>query len=171
MKKLVLSVAIALCSVASMNAQTFAKGENVLGADVGFGGSYGIPVSISYEHGIYDINKKMSIGAGGIIGYGSSSDKMSYGKWTYSNTLIGARGAFHYTGIKKLDLLGGLTLGYNIVSAKWKGDGPDVGGADSSGLLWGVYAGARYYFNQKFGINAEVGYGIANVNVGLSYKF
>lgn len=171
MKKVLLSAVITMCSVISLNAQSFAKNDNVAGVNVGLGGSYGIPISLSYERGVHDINKDMSIGVGGLIGYGSSSEDFVGGEWSYSNILIGARGSYHYTGINKLDLFAGLTLGYDIVSAKWKGDGISVDGAEASGILWGLHAGARYYFNEKFGVNAELGYGLSYLSIGLSYKF
>lgn len=170
MRKVILLAAIAVCSVFSIQAQSFEKGDNVAGLNVGFGGGYGIPFSLSYERGVYNINSKMSIGAGGLLGYGFSSDEVPGGKWSYSNILIGARGAFHYTAIQKLDLLAGLTLGYDVVSAKWKGQGPGFD-ASGSGVLWGIHAGARYYFTEQFGANAEIGYGVGYLNIGVSYKF
>lgn len=177
MKKILLLMAVAGISAMSMNAQSFGKEDNVAGLNVGFGGSYGVPVSLTYERGVYDINNKMSIGVGGIVGYGGSSEKIMYGKWKYSNILLGARGAWHYTAIKKLDLYAGLTLGYDVASSKFKWNDPRdeeiIGELSSSagGFLWGAYAGARYYFNESFGVNAEVGYGLAYLNIGVTYKF
>lgn len=176
MKKIFLLAAVVFLSLGSLSAQSFAKKDNVLGVNVGLGGSYGVPVSVNYERGIYDINKKMSIGVGGLIGYGGSSEKMAYGKWKYSNFLLGARGAWHYTGVKNLDLYAGLTLGYDVASAKftWTDESMKAFGeptASAGGFLWGVYAGARYYFTKSFGVNAEVGYGLAYLNLGVNFKF
>ena len=177
MKKILLLAAVACISAVSINAQSFGKGDNVAGLNVGFGGSYGVPVSLTYERGIHKINNKMSIGVGAIAGYGGSSESMIWGKWKYSNILLGARGAWHYTAIKKLDLYAGLTLGYDVASAKFTWNDPKdeqtIGklSASAGGFLWGAYAGARYYFNKSFGVNAEVGYGLAYLNIGVAYKF
>lgn len=170
MRKVLLFAAIAVCSIFSISAQSFEKGDNVASLNVGFGGDYGVPFSLSYERGVYDINSDMSIGVGGLLGYGASSQKVLEGKWSYSNILIGARGAFHYTAIQKLDLLAGLTLGYDVVSSKWKGPGEGFGASGSS-VLWGIHAGARYYFTEQFAANAEVGYGLGYLSIGVSYKF
>lgn len=177
MKKLLMFVIAGMLCAASLNAQSFTKKDNVLGLNVGIGGGYGVPVSVSYERGVYEINDKMSIGVGGLIGYGSSSEKFEVGKWKYSNFLLGARGAWHYTGFKKFDLYAGLMLGYDVASSKftWKDKTYEEFYSEPSssagGFLWGAYIGARYYFNDKFGVNAEAGYGLAYLNLGITYKF
>lgn len=177
MKRKTLLMTATLLSAFAANAQTFAKQDNVLGLNVGIGGSYGVPVSLSYEKGIYDINDKMSIGVGGLIGYGSSSDNIQVGKWKYSNFLLGARGAWHYTAVDKFDLYGGVMLGYDIASSKFTWSDPamsdhyDAPSSSAGGILWGAYAGARYYFTPTYGVNAEVGYGLSYLNIGVSYKF
>ena len=177
MKKISLFIILVCISTVLVNAQTFAKKDKVLGLNIGLGGSYGIPVSLTYEQGIYDINDQMSIGVGGLIGYGASSDKFEYGKWKYSNFLLGARGAWHYTALKKIDLYAGMILGYDVASSKftWTAQSMDsdydVPTASAGGFLWGAYAGARYYVAPSIGINAEVGYGLSYLNIGISYKF
>lgn len=164
-----------LFSVARIQAQSFANNDNVAGLSVGLGGGYGFPIAVSYERGVYDINNHMSIGVGGIVGYGFNSDKFQYGKVVNNHILLGARGAWHYTKFSKWDLYAGLTLGYNIVSSKVTYDDPNINyddfGADASGFLWGAHVGARYYFNPKFAVMAELGYGIGIINIGVAYKF
>lgn len=174
MKKIFSILLLSSLGIASVSAQTFSKGDNVASASVGVGGSYGVPVSLSYERGVYDINNKMAIGVGGLLGFGFDSEKFDGGKATSNHILLGARGAWHYTGFSSWDLYAGLTLGYNIVSSSVKYDNPLYSGefdASSSGLLWGMHVGARYYFNEKFGVMGELGYGVGVLNLGVSYKF
>ena len=170
MRKIYSLFAGLLLSVGMLSAQSFENGTNVASVSVGFG-TYGVPVSLSYEKGVYDINDVMSIGVGGVIGYGAESEKLGLGKYNYSNFLIGAQGNYHYTGFEYLDIYGGLILGYNAASAKWKGEGRDPNSASAGGILLGARAGARYYFTDNFGANAEIGYGIGVLSVGVSYRF
>ena len=100
------------------------------------------------------------------MGYAFKNDK----RWNICNFMVGATGAYHYVGIKNLDLYAGLVLlGYDDVSVRYKGD--HTGGARSGGLFLGGSVGFRYYFNELFGIHIEAGDGIAVLNTGLSFKF
>ena len=156
---------------------TFAKGDKVLNLGIGFGSSYyssfytsHMPaISASFEVGVIDgILDKGSIGVGGYIGY-SSAKYSNY--WKTSNFLIGARGSFHYPLANKLDTYTGLQLGYNIFSTKYYDTYSGAFNASSSGLAYAWFAGARYYFSDKFAGMIEVGYGIAYLNLGVAIKF
>ena len=178
MKKLILLFVAVAFSLTQMLAQesTFVKGDKVLNLGIGFGstfyGSYYTShtpaLSASLEFAVKDgILEKGSIGVGGYVGYSSA-------KWTNyyktSNIIIGARGSFHYPLVNKLDTYTGLLLGYNIYSYKydvaWAG-----GSASSSGLAFAWFAGARYYFSEKFAVLGEIGYGISYLTLGVSLKF
>lgn len=180
MKKLLMTSLILCFALLQANAQIFSEGENVAGLGIGFGGNlysgyYGtgisrIPaLSFSYERCVKDNlwDENSSIGVGGLLGYASAST--SY--WKSSNVIIGARGALHYAFVENLDTYTGLMLGYDIVSFKWKDEAWNIGGASSSGFTWSWFVGARYYFNESFGAFAELGYGIAVLNLGASLKF
>jgi len=183
MKNIFKKVAITVIAVVAMSmaqAQTFSKGDNVVGASIGFGGYYTgswysgsgvsrIPyIGLYYENCVKDnlFDDRSSIGVGGMLGY--TSIKWS-DYWKFSTTVIGARGALHYEFVDKLDTYTGLMLGYNIVSAKYYGS-ISAGGA-ASDLAFSWFLGARYYFNEKIGILGEIGYGAANINLGLCMKF
>jgi len=161
---------------------TFTKGDNVVSASIGFGGYYSgswysgsnytrLPfVALYYENCVKDnlFDEKSSLGIGGMIGHTSI-------KWAdnfkTSNTVIGLRGALHYAFVDKLDTYTGLMLGYDIV--RWKYDESWGGGkgTGSSGLAFSWFLGARYYFSETIGAFAELGYGAAVFNIGLSLKF
>lgn len=173
----VIIMAATLGSMKSASAQSFKSGDNVISAGIGLGGSYGLPISLRYEKGVYDINSEMSIGVGGMLGYGFDSDKVAgIGKWSYSNLLLGATGTWHFTRFEKLDLSAGLTLGYDIASAKWKYENSEhtsqeVAKSSAGGFLWGLNIDAKYYFTENFGAFVGVGYGLSYANVGVCYKF
>lgn len=91
--------------------------------------------------------------------------------WRYSYTIIGVRGDYHFYTTDKLDTYGGLMLGYDIVSDKRHGEGD---GADSnasgSDASFSIYVGGRYFFNPHIGAFAELGYGIAWLNLGMTFN-
>lgn len=180
MKKVSLIFAVMMISLAASSQNTFTKGDKVLNVGVGFGtyGDYGKttipPVSVSLEYCAKDnlFNDKSSLGIGGYAGYHSSKYDLA-GEWgyKYSNFILGARGILHYQFIDKLDTYWGLLLGYDIASAKFYGsDIYDSGASEVGGLIYSTFLGARYYFNEKIAVNAELGYGIATFHIGISYK-
>ena len=180
-------VAIALMLCASLGAQepTFnAKGENLAGVAIGFGGYYSgsmyvgngisrLPfISLYYENCVKDnlFNEKSSLGIGGMLGYTSITAK-DFFKSSY--TVLGARGVLHYALVDKLDTYAGVMLGYEIASWKWIGSWSTIGGKGDAESAFdaGLFVGARYYFNEKAAAFAEAGFGAANLNIGLSIKF
>ncbi|MCF7858555.1 MAG: hypothetical protein K9N07_04435 [Candidatus Cloacimonetes bacterium] len=158
----------------------FQPGEKIVQAGLGFGmmGVYGDvvipPLSVSI-----DIAKEIEgfpISFGGIIGLAKSEYDWYYRddyKWTYTYFLLGGRAAYHLKlKSEKIDPYGGLMLGYNIVSYKeplgWVSTNSYSGG--SSYLMYGFYAGARYFINPKMAVYVELGYGFGYLNLGISYK-
>ena len=182
MKQLFAVIALLLClsivMAAPMYAQSNAynKGDKVVSLGIGYGiaglyGSSGMPpVSLGFDYGL-DVPK---ISVGGIVAYASSSDDFGDGySWKYTYILVGARGAYHFLeDNKNIDAYGGLLLGYNIVSASWNGklSQPVFSSASASYMVFGVFVGGRYYFSQKFGAFAELGYGAGFITAGISYK-
>ncbi|GAB2499162.1 hypothetical protein [Algoriphagus taiwanensis] len=169
------------------SAQTFSKEDKVISLGVGIGSSLGsfdyssqIPaLSLMYEQGIAVVGETGVISLGGYIGYKSFSSSASSGgftaesKWNY--TIIGARGAFHFSQIPndKLDVYGGLLISYNLLNYTYSdnsgfSDGSSGSYGNSTGLT--LFGGARYYFSEQFAGFAEIGYGIAYLNLGLSVK-
>jgi hypothetical protein len=65
-------------------------------------------------------------------------------------------------------------LGYNIVSSKATGNWPALYGdlsANASSFIWSFYIGGRYYVADAIAVMAELGYGIAWLNIGVAFKF
>ncbi|MEZ4808277.1 MAG: hypothetical protein R2815_12510 [Flavobacteriales bacterium] len=178
----------AMACATRVNAQ-FEIGDNVAGISIGLGGNYVTNTSqspalgLSFEHGVTDLGPGV-LGIGGYLGYKSLGYKARYINayeydWRYTYLILGVRGAWHYNewhGNDRLDTYGGLMLSYNSVS--WKDNtvypsGAVVvsSGSASSGLGFTGFLGTRYYFNDNFAVHGELGYGIAILNLGLSYKF
>jgi hypothetical protein len=168
------------------NAQPFVKGDKVINVGLGIGSTLysGVgykmgmpPLSASFEVGVTELGPGI-LGVGGYFGIASYKWEDSWGGttygWKYSNVIIGARGNYHYSFAEKLDTYAGLMLGYNIVSSKETGNWPALYGdysSNSSAFIWSFYVGGRYYFSDTFAVMAELGYGIAWLNIGVAFKF
>ncbi len=174
MFKKVLAAALLFAGMAgaAQAQEVFGKGDKALNIGVGLGstisGTTIPPLTASLDFGVADrlINgNNGSISVGGLLGYtGSYND---YATTHYG--IIGARGAFHYQFVDKLDTYAGLLLGYRYARVNWKSD-IISGSAGSSEIALGGYLGARYFFTPKVGAFAELGYSIAYANVGVTFK-
>lgn len=166
----------------------FERGSNIVNLGIGFGssllsGASGYSsspgISASFERGIWEIPGPGIISLGGYIGFKSYKyeyDYYYYGKyvekWNY--TVIGVRGAYHYNGIKsdKFDVYGGVMVSFNILSYSNSntnfGYYPNNYGSGAGGSL---FIGGRYFLSKNFALYSELGYGVAYLNVGISFKF
>ncbi|WP_439490583.1 hypothetical protein [Algoriphagus sp.] len=160
--------------------QEFQQGSKVvsvglgLGSAVGSGFSYSsqVPaISAQYEQGIWDVGGPGVISLGGYIGY--KGYRYNYGsgyqsKWNY--TLLGVRSAYHFNGhdVDKLDIYGGLMLGYYIVNYSDNSGSSINNYGNNLGLS--LYVGGRYYFSDNIGGFAELGYGVSYLNLGVAFK-
>jgi opacity protein-like surface antigen len=148
------------------------------------------PIASSYE---YMITDKIGIGAG--FNYASASAtwtqedqnfNFSTGavttniyEYTWKLTVIQflGRANYHFP-IKndKLDLYGGLGLGFTNFGTSWESTDPDFDKNSynislSSPFGYSLNLGARYFFTNNIGAYAELGYGISYFNAGLAFKF
>jgi len=184
MKKIILSLVVVSFTLTQLIAQdpVLVKEDKVLNIGIGLGstlysGSYYKsaipPISASLEFGVVDnVLEKGVIGVGPYFGYSSYKYDYLSSAWKYTNMILGVKGNFHYPLVEKLDTYAGLLLGYNIVTSKWTGSGvEDDYSASSSGLAWSGFIGGRYYFKDTFAVMAELGYGIAYLNIGIALKF
>jgi hypothetical protein len=154
-----------------------------INAGIGFGPTGGYssgvpPLSASVD---YKLPVRLPITAGLIVTYSTwkwSHSLASLGKVdvTYSNLGLGARGMYHFNFTEKLDAYAGLTLGWVVQSSKSEISGAAVsdGYSDDGNpfFLFGVSAGARYFFTSFLGAYLELGYsGLQVLGAGLTVKF
>jgi hypothetical protein len=180
MKKVITIIAVAflVASYSNVKAQTFENGSMVANVGLGFGwygydynGISSTPfINVSLEKGIKDIpsiNSVLSIG--GIAGY-------KHGSWSgygyngsYNDIIIAARGALHSDifKVEKLDTYAGVTLGLRIHNEDYPYTSYDN---DFTNPLFGIYAGARYYFTNNLAGFGEIGAGTGYLTLGLSLK-
>lgn len=144
------------------------KGDKFLNVGIGLGGYGGIvygggaiAFGASFEAGVAP-----NITVGGVASYRPYSGYGSY----YS---IGARGSYHFNELinlanDKVDLYGGLGLIYS----GWTWNESYVGFRNSyGGVGFGGHIGGRYFFSDKLGGFAEVGFGVSPLQLGLTAKF
>lgn len=165
MKKILLLVALLVAtSTATFAQDAFRKGDNILALKVGFG-SYGVPVSLTYERGIIDniFNvSKLDLGVGGEFGFRSYGHNYGFNqKYNYTDLAIAAKGAFHYEFVRNLDTYAGLALGAQI----------GLGEYNASGLYFSAFVGTRYWLSKSWALGAEFGYGLSYGSLGVSYRF
>ncbi|MDJ1479438.1 hypothetical protein QNI16_03010 [Cytophagaceae bacterium YF14B1] len=171
--------------ICSFSAQAqYAKGDLLINPGISFGGYYsgyvgsytGIPgLSANIEYNVTD-----NIAVGGYLGFATRNYAKSYGyKWTSFG--FGGRGVFHATEVlndafngsmnsEKLDIYGGLSLGYETFS--YSGDNSSYwSGYSTGGVVLGGILGCRYMFNPAIGVFGEVGRGaFGALTLGVSFK-
>lgn len=183
MKKIFVLLVLFAASV-PLHAQQFLKGSQVISAGIGLGSSLGSfsygsqtpALSLQYETGVWET------GGPGVISLGAYAGRKSYKysgagytqSWSY--TILGVRGAYHYNGIqsKNLDVYGGLMLSYNILHYTYKDNGGNnISGSGNYGNAAGLslFVGGRYFFTPAIAAFAELGYGVSYLTLGLAFKF
>ncbi|MFA5670299.1 MAG: hypothetical protein WC967_13740 [Balneolaceae bacterium] len=167
MKKINLLLLSFLLIPALTMAQYPGKGTIDINGGIGVGhnlsGTGGIPINISVDYG-YDDNFTY----GGYLGYLGSSTNTGWGTWKYTNFILGARGTYHHQLAEDFDTYGGLILGYNVATVKW--DGPGTNRSSAGGMVAQPFVGGRYHFNENVGAYAELGFGIAILQFGVTYR-
>jgi outer membrane immunogenic protein len=137
------------------------------GKQINFGtgfSSYGIPLYFGMDFGVHD-----DITVGFNLSYRSYRERWAGNR--YGNSVIGIFGNanYHFNTILEIprewDVYAGVSLGYYIWSVA-----SGYGGSAASGLGLDGQIGARYYFNDRWGINLEFGGGTVSSGgrIGLS---
>ena len=141
------------------------------------------PLEASYESFVGD-----NFSVGGFLGYYGAKYENEYEvagivfdtEIKYSYLSFGALGNYHFVNDNTFNMYAGANLGY--VSAKTKvsysideelfeeDDILNNAGAKASGILFGAHVGARYHLSESLALNAELGYGISLLKIGVSFK-
>jgi len=173
MKKIVVLASLLCFSIVSYSQSPIGKNGKQFNAGLGLTGS-GVPVYIGLDFGVHP-----DITLGVEMSYKSYNDDYSY--WDGHNNvhasahhnIIGLSGNmnYHFNTILEIprnwDLYAGLNVGY------WVWTSPNnYSGSGNSGLGLGLQIGGRYYFNNKIGINLEIGGPMSGAGgkIGVSIK-
>lgn len=195
MNKKIMILLIILFSVFKLNAQ-HQKGDALFNLGLGMSSYYTSgaafkstvpPLETSFESFVGD-----NFSIGGFLGYYKAkyenvikSDIATIDtKIKYNYLSFGAVANYHFVDENTFNIYLGGKLGY--VSSKTKvsqdidsrhdvdipetNDPLGLAGATVSGITYSAHIGARYYLSKSFALNAELGYGISLLKVGLSFK-
>ncbi|WP_083422043.1 hypothetical protein [Arsenicibacter rosenii] len=130
----------------------------------------GIPIGVSFETALAE-----NLSVGGSVDYAHYGRNYGGYKWSYNFIYAGARGSYHLGEIlqtgDKFDPYAGISLGVRIASYKDNAGYGDYYNPYNNGLYLGIHVGGRYYFTEKVGGFAEVGYGVTALRLGVTAKF
>jgi hypothetical protein len=170
MKKIILLAVLAMTISFSSMAQ-YNKGNFILNAGIGLGYYFagGVPLQLSGE---YFFTDKLSIGP--YLGFTTYKYRYFGDGYTYTFIDFGARGSYHFSELfgitnENVDIYGGAFLGF--LASSYSGPGDLDNNLYGSTLRAGIHAGARYYFSPKVAGYGELGYGLAPLSIGLTFKF
>ncbi|MDR1937120.1 MAG: hypothetical protein LBQ73_01305, partial [Tannerellaceae bacterium] len=94
MKRLFFATALSFTVLTANAQEIFQKGTNIVNLGIGLGSH--IPIEASFEHSIIDgliQGENGAIGVGGYAGWYSYSESYAGGKLSYSDLVLGLRGA------------------------------------------------------------------------------
>jgi len=160
----------------------YRPGQLDLNTGVGFG-SQGISSShqttfpllmASLDYALRDDLGPGIIGVGGYLGvegFKSEFGDGDYG-WKYTSAIVQGRATYHYQFVEKLDTYAGLGLGFRVTSASAYGAHPtDIPEPDDGlNMVVTVFAGAKYFFTEKFAAFGELSVGVTLLTVGVSFR-
>lgn len=164
MKKLSLIVALLMMSLVAFAQvpQSYKQGQTSFTAGMGLASTLGgTPLFLAAEYG-WDAQ----------YGIGASYTRQTYksGWWDYTWNYVGLGVVYHYDFLKmaNVDSYGRAGIGFIFGSAT--GGFAGLTAPSVSGFGYDAAAGLTYYFTSNLGANAEVGYGISLLKVGVTYK-
>lgn len=182
MKKMII-VFIGLFFFAGSIFAQFEVGKHHVGPSlsIGFGG-WGLGFGADYEYGMslkdIGVDAPGKLGVGGIFRYYNWSQDFFYGKWSYTDIIIGAQGNYHFKlDNEKIDPWLGVVLGFDIDS--WSVDSRvgyedfNYGTSSGGGLFFNGNAGVRYWFSPNMAARATFGFGnlVSSFIIGVDFKF
>lgn len=181
MKKFILVAVLALgfAFTASAQSPVFRSGDKIVNVGIG-AGSYGLPIELAFSKGmkndIFGVSG-LNFGLGGYLGFRTWREDFGHWNnsdlgWRFTQIIVGPRAHLNYTLIDNLEVYSGLMLGWNISTTTKYGDWGNIPSSPASygGFYFSWFAGARYYFNPKWAVYVESGYGIAYGTIGVTRK-
>jgi hypothetical protein len=176
-KSYILSLFCAMCVMfahVDSFGQEFQKGDIIVSPGLGlgyyYGGGFAAGLYVNAEFSITD-----EIAVGPYFAFTKWNNNIGLG-YDYNYTFIdfGARGSYHFGKLLKVntdqfDPYAGAFLGF--VSSSYNSDfGNDYDDPYDGGVRAGIYAGARWFFTEKFGAFGEVGVGLYPIVLGVTFK-
>jgi hypothetical protein len=137
-----------------------------------------------YEYGFSDKLGIGYVGGGALLSFAGSDYDYRYldTPFTseYNYVVIGPRAAYHFDMVEitgdsfwsNIDVYGGMFLGIRFQSYKYTNHSNGSEQEDNkSKLATDIFTGIRYSFHDQIGAFAELGYGVAYLNLGVNIRF
>jgi hypothetical protein len=163
---------LVVVSLSAVNAQSdgVKKSDFLLSPFIGGPYAYtagGFTMGVIGEYAFTD-----EISGGGYLAY----SRYDYGVANvhYSFIDFGVRASYHFAKLLKLsekrfDPYAGASLGF--VASSYNNDYANYNDPYNGGFRPGIYAGARWFFNEKVGVFGELGFAVSVISVGATFKF
>lgn len=164
----------------------FGGGNYYKGHSNGYSAKRSPAFSMSYEQSLPKRVGPGYIGIGAYVGfqnayyhyeYFDDLDRRYYYEHRYNNTMIAARGAYHWDVLnsKNAEVYAGTIIGVRIQTYHFETDNPNPNHNYrlNEGAVYPAYslfAGARWYFVDRVAVFGEAGYGMSYVTGGVSFK-
>lgn len=167
MKKL--AFLLAVFTVGYTNAQApLEKGAFQLNAGLGTS-AWGVPVYAGVDYGLVD-----NVTLGAELSFQTYNRNVGFGD--ANSTIVGfqANGNYHFNELLEMrsewDFYAGANLNFFNWSTKINGVKNDF--YDSTAPELGLQVGGRYFFNDKFAVNLQIGGGnvVGGIKAGITYK-
>lgn len=150
MKKHLIILSMLVFATSAYAQSPIGVGQAQFNAGVGFS-SLGVPLYAGLDFGVHE-----DITAGGEISFRSYNKDWNNKNYHHSVFAIAGNCNYHFNRLLDLprewDLYAGLNLGIYI----WNSP-EDYDGVHGTGVGMGAQVGGRYYFNERFGLNLELG--------------
>jgi outer membrane immunogenic protein len=165
MKKFIIIISILTCSNFLIAQNPIEIGQAQINAGFGFS-NYGLPVYVGFDYGIHE-----DITVGAEFSFRSYNDEYFGSKYSHKMYGFSGNANYHFNNLLGIeptyDVYGGLNVGFY----SWSSPSGYLG-KRTSGLGLGLQIGGRYYFNDKIGVNLELGGGNATSGgkIGISIK-
>ncbi len=155
----------------SQGEQSFVIGERMINFGLGFS-NRGVPIYGNYEKAV-----SPEITVGGQMSFSFYTDHNAGYKYNNSALALVGFGNYHFNEILEIpaiwDVYAGLSLGYEFrfTSSNIPDDIRDFYSYPNSGLYLSIQIGGRYYWDDRWGVNFEIGGG-SNFGgkVGVTYR-
>ena len=180
MKKIILLLVLVSFYSVKSRSQEFVKGSVAVNGGIGlFSISHLFDDNfttwplfyVSGEYGVYDIEDIGVLSAGGFIGI--QHEKFDIVDLSWTNTYIAVRGNIHINELidyPKLDVYGGLALGYQILTEVRPNFAGDFNKHLVGDPLIGLYMGSRYFVTENLALVGEIGWDVSWLKIGISYQ-
>jgi opacity protein-like surface antigen len=111
------------------------------------------------------------ISAGAAVDLYRYSDRYGAASWSMNVVPVGAYANYHLVlENRRFDPYVGLGLGYAVVSGSARVGGESVSAARGSGVFTFGQLGARYFVTPNLAAQAQTGFGIGSLSLGVSWK-